>query len=281
MLFQEQLTYLVNHLYPKTVYPDNKKDWTIGHKCMAYLEKRAPKENILMPSWLALMVQRRLKAGNLFGEEADDFLTIISLANDSLHQLRLDTGHNNNMVSLVKKHKVANCQEFADMAKQWFDRHGVPCQEAVSMIFDREHRKFGGHVFILFHTQTPEICSDFNTAVQHLADPNMYILDLWLGQCAPAIKLMNTYLNLFINPTDLKDLTYAQRGDLVLLQEGLFLKEGQGQPLTEPKTPRPCCVIGTVDQIGRKNKLVLMDRPIRLCQAKTHGINFEAVQHIR
>ncbi|MGN1062935.1 MAG: hypothetical protein ACI4QM_01240 [Alphaproteobacteria bacterium] len=219
MIYTEQLIELVKHLYPTSVYPQNQADRTIGHTCMAYFDKHMPREHILTPSWVeAVLLQKKIK-GQLSNAEIIQYRQILELSYERLKAFRLDRKrYTTNLLRLIKARKVANCQEFGDLTRQWFDANGIPNQEVTLKLYNAQQQKYAGHVFVLFHTKKPRICANFKVALNYLTDTDLYIADLWMGQCAPAISLINQYLNLFVNNLNPRDVRPAQSGDTITLQ---------------------------------------------------------------
>lgn len=211
---------MVRPFYPKPVYPTRKNEWNMGHKCMEYINRKIPYNSVLSTSWIGTFLQKTHITG-VVPDNVDikKFFEIWSFAGDQLHFMR---GKKAQTELLVKNYGIANCGEWATIASNWFTNQKIPHQRISMKISKHENVNQDKHAFLLFHQKKPELCADFETAINHLNDPDMYVLDLWFQRCEPAVKMMDYYCRELIDNSDIKNPKNFENGYGVYFQEDSF-----------------------------------------------------------
>lgn len=265
---------IISPYYPKASYPLNPNEWNMGHKCMAYMDKKIPYEKILTPSWIMMFLQKSMLRETLPPDlNIKTLINMYFFANQQLIKIRY--ANNTPLLSLLKKHGTANCGEWGKIAQEWLQKQGVPCQRIGIKIMSDEESNQASHVFILFHQKKPELCHDFEEAIQHLNDPDMYILDLWCRCCAPAKEMLNTYCRELIDNSDIMKPKEFTDDYKVYLQEDFnsFLERCfQREEKMVLYDDSPLCLIGHVKTKKGQKVFSPQKKPIFLETQKSEEI---------
>lgn len=193
---------LIKHLYPKCQYPQNPKEWTIGHTCLQQIDEiMIPREKMFMPSWVD-----HLSLDWLHGKDCPPFKKFKQVY-DALwsemgyvkqcrdyweHHPEERTWQN------IRNSGLWNCEECSFVAHQWLSARQIPHQMIDLWVRNKETKEmYDAHCFVVFAKTNTDICRGLESTLKQLATcEDMYILDVWLGKCAPAKQLLNEYANL-------------------------------------------------------------------------------------
>lgn len=218
---QQQLIDSVKHLYPKAVYPENKADWDMGHRCLAYMEKALPMDKMILPSWLLLLSQHCV-VGLRHNFSQKKFLHVLDVwakGNDRLGELR--KAHKCHCMESIRAYGVANCGELANVACDWLCEQGQEAYKVTLTVQSKNKEDASdGHCFVLYTADGSK--KSFNQMVNNLSSPNIRIVDLWTQKCGSAKDLLDEYTQLLLCDKDIMRPTVFQKGQSVMLMQDIF-----------------------------------------------------------
>lgn len=184
----------VSYLYPTRTYPEQKSEWDIGHKCMAYFEQQLPLSRILLPWYLLQkLYQQYCQIPTQIIQTPQSIRNIskaIALASNQLQQLRREKKNNITTPNLIKKYKAANCQELSEIAYRWMTKHGRTCYCVECSFVDNKGTDLNcSHILLLYRKDNKN--ESFRNLIKNLNSPNVQALDMLFGRCGQAYDVLN------------------------------------------------------------------------------------------
>ncbi len=256
----QQIIDKVKFLYPTAEYPSPKEDWDIGHKCLAYFEQALPLSRLLLP-WHLKYTMSRVICGmptrlNQTKEEVDDMVKARCLGNEQLEKLRKEK-EKITSAHLIKKYKVANCQEISDIAYTWMTKQGKKCYSVQCTFADSSNNELGySHVLLLYRNDNkvqsyPQMIADLN-------NPNVRALDMLFQRSGSAYDVLNALARDGMSMTTPESTRPFKNTDtLRLWNQNLADEDGLENINTY--------VVGSIQSKWLQNKkLVLYDKPRHL-----------------
>ena len=224
----------VSYLYPTPKYPIQKSDWDIGHKCMAYFEQKLPTSRILLPWYLLQkMYQQYCRISTPITQTPQsirDISDAIALAETQLKQLRNEKKENITTTHLIKKYKVANCQELSDIAYSWMTKQGKVCYSVECSFWDNKGTDLKcSHILLLYRKDNK--VQSFQNIIKNLKDPNVQALDMLFGRCDRAYNVLNSLSMESVCMINDEKARPLKRGDTVHLRNQNLAEEANFEHL--------------------------------------------------
>ncbi|MBR6675492.1 MAG: hypothetical protein IKL32_06215 [Alphaproteobacteria bacterium] len=251
----------VAYLYPTPKYPEQKTDWDIGHKCLAYFEQQLPLSRMLLPWYMKHKLHRcfcKMSAEiHQTRESIEDVVKAMELGSEQLGKLRDEKKSLFNDVAmphLIKKYKVANCQELTDVAYRWMTKQGKKCYSVECGFSDGEGNDLKcSHILLLYRNDNA-----VQSSTQIMADlnhPNVRALDMLFGRCGRAYDILNELAMESVCMIDAEQTRPLKQGDVLNLWNQNLANE---KDLTCLNTYN----VGVVQSdLLKRKKLVLYDKP--------------------
>lgn len=184
----------VKYLYPKAHYPDQKTEWDIGHKCLSYFEQTLSLSRILLPWYLLQkLYQEHCQMPTPIHKTPQsmcDVCEAMTLGEVQLRQLRNEKKETMTTPHLIKKYKVANCQELSDIAYRWLTKQGKRCYCVECSFEDNQGTNLKCTHILLLYRKDDKVQS-FQKLIQNLNDPKVQILDMLFQRCGSACDMLN------------------------------------------------------------------------------------------
>lgn len=210
----------VKYLYPKPQYPEQKSEWDIGHKCLSYFEQTLPLSRILLPWYLLQKLYQEHchmpTPVHKTPQSMRDVCMAMALGEEQLRRLRYEKKEEMTTPHLIKKYKVANCQELSDVAYRWLTKQGKVCYSVECSFEDSRATDLRCSHILLLYRKDNQSCS-FQNLIQNLNDPNVQILDMLFQRCGSAYDMLNALSMESVCMIDVDKTRPLKRGDALYL----------------------------------------------------------------
>ena len=218
----------VKYLYPKAQYPDQKSEWDIGHRCLSYFEQTLPLSRILLPWYLLQkLYQEHCQMPTPIHKTPQsirDICAAMTLGEVQLKQLRHEKKDTMATPHLIKKYKVANCQELSDIAYRWLTKQGKRCYCVECCFEDNQGTNLKCTHILLLYRKDNKVQS-FQNLIRNLNDPNVQILDMLFQRCGSAYDMLNALSMESVCMIDDEKARPLKRGDVLYLWNQNWAKE--------------------------------------------------------
>ncbi len=222
----KQIDLLLNkvaHLIPAPKLPADRSNWNVGHHCINYLDSVLPRDYVLRPSYVWLLVARhQLKLPGAVRVPAPVVKTIISVGQNrrkAMQHMPLKDID----VDLLNFARVANCGELSKIGYDWMSGLGINAHWAGCAFYSPDMKRLEPlpHQFIIFDEREG---ADLTVAqmFERLDDPNIKICDPWLGESDTAKKMINRWTNVMLHGSnDAKNVAPIPPGGLLVFRPTL------------------------------------------------------------